>query len=167
MRYVLVKNSNEPRLAYVGTNGYPGTTSTKAFVCINSTGQNTASNSRVELSAHALGILGFIPWFNSLGSKVYTGSIPTQLSAISLPLTKASSDFSVTAALYQNGKLIDTVTSMYSCKVLGGNCSTWPQWGLAGVVVLFVLLIVIIVIVLVVRMKKKDNSSGSTPLNSR
>jgi hypothetical protein len=155
-RYSLAKPSPEPRLAYVGTTGYPGTSQGKAFACFNSTSNSLAANTRVELSAHDLDILGLIPWFGNLGSKVYTGDIPGDVSAISLPLKHSSGDFSVTASLYQNGKVIDTVTSTYSCKVLGGNCIDW-----APLIAIFVVLAVfILIVVLGIRYMNKRRSSN-------
>ena len=116
IRYVYTKDSglDLPRLAFVGA--MATSSEVKAFTCVHSTGHQASDNVRVVLTASPLDPVSWLLHLSSIGQRIYTGKVPTQLSAISVPLSGASGDFKVTAKLYQQGRLVDSVTSRYSCQ---------------------------------------------------
>lgn len=87
-----------------------------AFACVHSTGHEPSQNVTVEVSATPLDPVSWLMHLGSLGHVTYKGAVSTQLSAVSIPLASAPGNFRLTAKLYQNGKLLDSVSSTYSCQ---------------------------------------------------
>lgn len=155
-RYVLSKDGGAdlPRIAFMGVTAYPAVQGqTKAFVCFHSTGAKPTTNVTVKLSVRPLDPLSWLMHLGSFGSQTFSGSIPTRISAISIPLSAASGNFAVTASIYQNGKRIDQVTTTYGCQDFGGRCPL-VSWWMVGVVAFLIVLSGGVVAALWLRRKK-------------
>ncbi len=153
-RFVRFGGSYEARLSSVDVTGYPLGGVNKAFVCFHSTGYGVADDARVDVSVKALlPVIGDAFSFLPLGHTSYSGSIPGNLVAITVPLTQRSDSFEVVAKLYQHGKLVDQVTVPYTCEALGKNCSNTTLLFIIGSVLALLLLAFLIWRAVVARRK--------------
>ncbi len=147
----------EARFSDVGVSAYPLGGGGKAFACFHSTSAALASSVSVNVSVRAPGLL----FGNRLvASSSYAGVAPGALTALAVPVAGAFSSFTVTASLYQDGKLIDKVTVPYDCKTLGGTCENSSLVPIAAVAAA---LLLIIVLGLVFFRRRHDASSPLTP----
>lgn len=132
VRYV---NSNvyTPRINFVGATSYPAKKGDTVFGCVHSTGSAKAPNARVEVVALSNSFLDKLIGRSVLAEKSYEGTIPGQIRALAVPLTRDSDSFTVRTRLYQDGKLVDEVSVPYTCAVSEKGCSTTP-WIVATIV---------------------------------
>lgn len=121
-----------------------------AFACAHSTGHEPSQNVEVEVSATPLDPVSWLIHLGSLGHVAYKGPMSTQLSAVSVPLASAPGSFKLTAKLYQNGKLLDSVSSTYSCQDFHSCSSTTVQ----NIVMLVLGILIIILCVYLLRRRK-------------
>lgn len=117
-----------PRLGFLGVTGYPAEKEkTKAFVCIHSTGASNVKTAKVVLTVKSLpqassGLGKFLSGeAKEMMRREYTGVIPGRMSALALPFSDSMNSFSVTAELYNDDKLLDTVTIDYPCLSSGAS----------------------------------------------
>jgi len=124
-------NINTPRIAAVEAMQYPLTKGALVFACVHSSGQAPSKASRLDVSIETLPIFGLFPI--TLSTKSYTGAIPGEISALTVPATFPLSSFQVVARLSQNGALVDQVTIPYTCNAFG-TCKSflWVWVTLAG-----------------------------------
>jgi hypothetical protein len=112
-----------PRLGFLGVTQYPAEKEkTEAFVCVHSTGSHAAKNAKVVLTVKELkqenkGLMGLVSSDKEdiISRREYTGPIPGRMSALALPFGEGSNNFSVTAELFNDDVLLDTVTIDYPC----------------------------------------------------
>jgi hypothetical protein len=134
-----------PRLNFVGSDN--GT----AFACVHSMENTPADNSKLILNITKSGPLGTLLsliGLGSLGGATYSGTIPGAIYALTAPIAKTSGAYQVTAKIYQNNVLLDSVTEHY------GTQSDVQDW-----VVICVVAIVLIglVVAAVIFFRKRMN----------
>ena len=71
-------------------------------------------------------------------------------------MMKDSSDFSVTARLYQKDQLVDEVTVVYACEMFNDSCFSLTHW------LLLPALALIIIGFLVLYLLRRRNSGGTS-----
>ena len=150
VRYVSLTDTPQARLAFVGGVPYPAEKGATAVACFHSTGSVEAKDVKVEIAVTPRDPLQWLLTLGSLGKATYTGNVPGAVSAIVAPLTAASNNYSVKATLYQNGTVVDSVTSEYSCSMYG-SCS-YTSW----IILLVVLIILLLLVAVLIRLKKKN-----------
>ena len=112
-----------PRLAFLGASAYPGVEGeSRLFACLHSTGSKPTDHVRVEISSEPLGFLARILSGGTVGQTTWEGTVPGDVSAVSVPMSYSSNNFTVTAKLYLGDVLIDEVTAKYTCDVLPHGC---------------------------------------------
>ena len=170
LRYVASspKTNDTARIAFVGATEYPAKKDTTVFACMHSSGAKPSENVKLEVTATPHDLLARLLSLGNIGHKTYSGKAPGEIAALAMPLTKPSNDFSVTATLYQDGKMIDTVTSNYYCKDFG-TCSSsrMTEWGIAIAAAVFVLIVAVVVYLLIRRRRRQALVSDimTTPTN--
>jgi hypothetical protein len=122
---------NDPRLNFVGTNKYPADSSTDAFACFHATGMAPAENVKVTMVARSNSFFDMLLGKAVLAEKSFEGTAPGNLVAVSSPFSRSSDSYTVTAKLYQDGKLVDTVAVPY-CK---DGCSSREGPGVTSIIV--------------------------------
>jgi hypothetical protein len=114
---------NAPRISFAGASAYPAKKGDQAYVCVHSSGTAEAENVRVLLTATSQSIIDFITFHSSLAERTYTGPIPGNINALSVPFSHNASSFVVRARVYQGDVLVDDVTIPYSCTETTEGCS--------------------------------------------
>jgi len=120
---------NTPRLEFAGVNQYPAATSSTAFACMHATNDdpNTpVTNGKLTLSVFAPGFFGT----TTLAQKSYEGVITGDMLALAVPFTAQAKTFTVIADLFQDGKIVDSVSVPYRCEDLQDACPSAPGAGL-------------------------------------
>ncbi|MEK9176982.1 MAG: hypothetical protein AAB923_01680, partial [Patescibacteria group bacterium] len=149
-----------PRLNFVGATAYPAGAGTEAVACVHSTGLTKAENVRVEVAARSMSFVDMLTGKGTLGEKVYEGDVPGKIVALAAPLANAPEQFTVTAKLYQNGKLIDSVEVPYGCE--RGSCG-----GIVGFQILITQSIIVLFLIFgaakILRVKKQVSPPAAMP----
>jgi hypothetical protein len=105
-----------PRIGFLGVTNYPAEKDkTKAFVCVHSSGARAVKGGKVVLSVVPLDPIDKLLNPAGFGKTTFSGDIPGAMSAVSLPFAMGSNNFAVTVDLYQDDKIIDSVTRTYAC----------------------------------------------------
>lgn len=106
-----------PRIGFLGATDYPAEKDkTIAFACVHSSGARAVTGGKVVLSVIPLDPIDRLLNPNGFGETIFTGDIPGAMSAVSLPFTASTNNFAVKVDLYENDKLIDSVTNTYACE---------------------------------------------------
>jgi hypothetical protein len=101
---------NIPRFNFVGADN--GT----IFACVHSMGTGDAANGKIEISVRSTDLIGhMLSWIglDTIASSTYSGIIPGSIYALGTPLKTHATTFEITAKLYQNNTLLDTVEIPY------------------------------------------------------
>ena len=152
--------NDESRLAFIGASSYPAVANeTKIFACFHSAGTKPSEDVRVEVSAQPLDFISRIFTGKEIGSVTYEGTAPGRVSAISIPMMKDSSDFSVTARLYQKDQLVDEVTVVYACEMFNDSCFSLTHW-----LLLPALALIIIGFLVLYLLRRRNNGGTSQPM---
>lgn len=115
-----------PRLNFVGATAYPAAPGGDAYACFQNEGIGTSPNTKVVVTATHMGVLSLL---GSIASASFTGPVISQpFYALKAPFKGKASSYVVTAQLYQDGKLLDTVSVPYSCNALGTPCNIFETW---------------------------------------
>lgn len=158
VRWVLSKGDglDLARFSFLGATA-SSTRGLVAFACVHSSGHEPSQNVKVEVSATPLDPVSWLLHLGSLGHRTYKGAVSTQLSAVSVPLASAPGSFKLTAKLYQNGKLLDSVSSTYSCQDFH-SCSSSTATDIA------LLVVGILVIILCLYLLRRRRPQGPVSL---
>lgn len=130
---------NTPRINFVGAAGYPGSEGDTAFACFHSTGTANAENVRVELTASSNSLIDLVLGRSTRATKTYEGRAPGNIYAVTAPLSRGSDAFTVSAKVYQDGKLIDQVSVPYTCAESSRGCPI-PYAAITGGILVLILI---------------------------
>lgn len=127
--------ANEPRINFQGITEKDGALT--AFACVHNTGDaKMLEDTKVVLSVSSSGYLG-----REFAKKTYFGSVPGQIAALSMPVSIFMPEKSIliTTTLERGGKVVDSVTSKYSCQDLNVCSPITFEWALVILTLLIVL----------------------------
>ncbi len=159
VRYV-ASNANDPRFNFVGISAYPAEAGKGvAFACIHTPGVGPAENSEIDITATTDEAFPFLS--RVIAHAVWKGDIPQSIFALAAPFTGSADSFTLTASLYQNGNLVDTVSLPYTCTELGVPCGASDSTlFLRALAALSTIAVIVFGALLVLRIRRKADSKN-------
>lgn len=157
VRY-LASITNDSRFNFVGTSAFPAEAGKGAAVaCIHAPGSGPAENSEVEITATTNEAFPFLS--RTIAHASWRGALPQDIYALAAPYTGSADSFTVTASLYQNGSLVDTVSLPYNCTDLGVPCGlSYSDLFIRALVAISIIILIVLGALLAIRIRRKADT---------
>jgi len=159
VRYVHVQADTPwARFNDVGVSTYPLQEGSVAYACFQgfSGSSEVFPNGKVEVEVRAPGFFGS----KVLGRGSYEGSIYQEFVALPVNISSAANEFTVSAKLFVNDKLVDTVNMAYTCRDLTRDECKTSSGVFSTLVTIIALLLFILILIAYRRFSKGKKDIG-------